>query len=267
MGAAEPDPTVDSPAVPGVTRSRDVDNEGVRVHYVEHVPDGPSDGPAGDRPAQVFVPGFTCAAEDYVDVLPLFGRRVVVIDLRGRGRSDAPDDGYAYEHHVSDVAAVVADAGIGDFHLCTFSRGTTYGLGYALQHPERVRSVVIGDYQAREIPFPESFTEPFLRGRWRGEPVSVRLAPVAAHGTIRASRERSLWDELGALGRPVLVIRAGKGRANEAGLVNEEIQARYRAAVPGIEIVTFEDSNHDLFRPDPERYPRTVAAFTARHDG
>ncbi len=35
----------------------------------------------------VFVPGFTCVADDYTEVLPLFGRRTVVVELRGHGRS------------------------------------------------------------------------------------------------------------------------------------------------------------------------------------
>ncbi|MGV0802481.1 alpha/beta hydrolase, partial [Mycolicibacterium elephantis] len=77
--------------------SRFTDNSDVRLHFL--------DSGGDDRAAPiVFVPGMTCIAEDYAEVLPLFGRRTVVVELRGHGRSDAPAAGY-------DLAALSADVG------------------------------------------------------------------------------------------------------------------------------------------------------------
>ena len=68
-----------------MTDSRFTDHGDVRIHYL--------DSGGDDRGAPVvFVPGMTCIAEDYAEILPLFGRRTVVIDLRGHGRSSAPRD-------------------------------------------------------------------------------------------------------------------------------------------------------------------------------
>ena len=38
----------------------------------------------------VFVPGFTCVADDYTEIMPVLGRRTVVVELRGHGCSTAP---------------------------------------------------------------------------------------------------------------------------------------------------------------------------------
>jgi len=76
---------------------------------------------------------------------------VVVIDVRGRGRSDVPETGYTWEHHISDVRAAVETLGLDRPIVVAFSRGSSYGLGYALTYPTEVRGLVIGDYFARHV--------------------------------------------------------------------------------------------------------------------
>jgi len=49
-------------------------------------------------------------------------------------------------------------------------------------------------------------------------------------------------------------------------IVTDELADRYRASVPGIEIVDFDGSGHDLWRPDPHRFGRTLREFFARVD-
>jgi non-heme chloroperoxidase len=244
--------------------SRFVGSGSVRIHYLDSANGGPVDGD-GVAPL-VFVPGLTDVAEDYVGMLDAFGRRTIVVDLRGRGASDSPDAGYAFDDHVGDIEAVVTDAGVGPFHLATFSRGTAYGLGFAVARPERVLSLAIGDYPAREIGLRGNVPDRLAQGRWRGEPVLARISEVALRGVATESVERPLWDELGALSRPGLVMRSGRVGRRGHEFVDAEAQDRYRAAVPGVEIVTFDDSGHDLFHPDPIRYPRLVADFIARHE-
>jgi len=241
-----------------VPRERLARNGDVRLHYL----DGPGGGARG-APV-VFVPGLSDVASDYTDVLASFGRRAVVMDLRGRGASDSPPRGYALDDHVGDIEAVLAEAGIDRFHLATFSRGTSYGLGFALRHPEQVLTIAIGDYDAREVGLTVDFVPSFHDGRWRGTPVSSRLTRIALEGIARESVERPLWDDLARLGTPVLVVRGG--RPDRPGFLRDEGVARYRAAVPDVEIVTFDDSSHDIFRPDPTRFATLVARFIERHE-
>lgn len=241
------------PDAPAHELARFADHDGVTIHYLDTDPDAAP----GEPDPVVFVPGLTCVADDYLGVLSEFGRRVLVIDLRGRGRSETPPRGYHCDDHVLDIEAVVADAGLGRFHLLTFSRGTAYGLPYAFGVPDRVRSLAIGDYIGGEIGIAGGAWPPkFVDGRWRGTPVVSRISDVALSGIARDSIERRYYDELAALGAPTLVVRSGQTAPNGHTFVNAEEQAAYRRA--GARIVTFEDSSHDLFRRDPARFPTLV---------
>jgi pimeloyl-ACP methyl ester carboxylesterase len=248
---------------PAVGRRADLDrfaaNRAIRLHYLDTGPVG-EDG----RAPIVFVPGLTCVADDYIRALPAFGRRVVVIDLRGRGRSDTPDRGYARDDHVGDIETVLADAGIDRFHLMTFSRGTAYALPFALRNPDRVRSLSIGDYIAGEIGVAREWAPQFVHGRWRGTPVLSRIREVALTGIARDSVDRRYYDELRALGKPLLVVRSGRVNVHGHTFIDEAAQHQYRKTGPDVEIVTFEDSPHDVFRPDATRYPALVAALADR---
>ena len=247
-------------ARPATALSRWVHHHGVDLHYLD------TGGGECARPPVLFVPGLTDAADDYVDVLPAFGRRVVVVDLRGRGRSSSPSSGYSLRDHVADLEVIAADAAIDRFHLATFSRGTAYGLAFAFRHPDQVQTITIGDYHAREMGIADGrWPDAFLDGRWRGAPVSERISGVALEGIARESVERSFWDQLAALRVPVRVVRSGIGRDGHE-FVDAAAQQRYRDTLDDVEIVTFTDSKHDLFRNEPRRYPALVADLADRHD-
>ncbi len=241
------------PDAPPHRLARFAESDDVRIHYLDTGPVAP----ARDLDPIVFVPGLTCVADDYIGVVPVFARRILVIDLRGRGRSGTPPSGYHRDDHVRDLGAVVEHAGIGRFHLMMFSRGTAYGLPYAFEVADRVRSLSIGDYIGGEIGIDGGAWAPsFVAGRWRGTPVVSRIDEVALAGIARESVERRYYDELEALGTPTLVVRSGQTTSGGHTFVNAEEQAGYRRA--GAEIVTFEASSHDLFRRDPARFPSLV---------
>lgn len=227
--------------------SRFVNNGDANIHYL--------DSGGDDRGAPiVFVPGMTDVADDYTEVLPLFGRRTVVVEVRGHGRSDSPASGYDLEMLRDDVGAVLDAVTDGPAHVVTFSRGTSAALAWALAHPERVRSLAIGDYVPEEKVLPPGVPLRLLGGRWRGTPVSDRLDVDAGFKTFAAARERSFWEALALLDLPLLAVRS-----SERVLVGDEQWARYRAVFPQAQLVEFPDSPHDIFRPDRGRYPRLVA--------
>jgi pimeloyl-ACP methyl ester carboxylesterase len=229
-------------------------NGDARIHYLD------SGGDDCGAPV-VFVPGMTCIAEDYAEVLPLFGRRTVVIELRGHGRSSAPATGYDAATLSTDIGAVVDAVTDGPVHMVTFSRGTTYALTWALANVERVRSIAIGDYVPEEKVLTPEMSRRLLDGRWRGTPVRERLDVDAANKTFRAAQERSLWDPVARQHLPLLTVRSGTNF-----LVGEEQWRRYRELVPQALLVDVPDSPHDIFRPDRGRYPRLVAEHVDRAD-
>ena len=234
--------------------SRFTENGDVRIHYL--------DSGGEDRGAPiVFVPGMTDLAEDYTEVLALFGRRTAVVEVRGHGRSSSPEHGYDLAMLSEDVGAVVDAMTAGPVHLMTFSRGTSAAVAWALRHPDRVLSLAIGDYVPEEKVLPTGASQRLLSGRWRGSPVSDRLDVDAARKAFHAACDRSFWDELAQLGLPLLAIRSGG-----SVLIREEEWARYRRLFPHAHLVEFHDSPHDVFRPDRGRYPRLVQQHVERSE-
>ncbi len=235
-----------------MVHSRFATNGDTRIHFLD------TGGPDRGAPI-VFVPGMTDIADDYTEVMPLLGRRAVVVELRGHGRSDAPESGYDLASLRADVGAVIDAVTDGPVHIMTFSRGTTYAIAWAVAHPERVLSISIGDYVPAEIVLPDPHVHRLLDGRWRGTPVRERLNYDAAVKTFRAAQGRSYWEELAELRAPMLAIRSPN-----SPLVDDAAWARYQRLFPSAQLHEFCDSPHDIFRPERGRYPKLVRELADR---
>ncbi len=244
------DPTTDGPTERWTTRS------GIRIHFFDNSP-----GTSVGLPV-LLSPGVTDFASEYVEVLKhLLPRRVVVVEVRGRGESDAPAIGYAAADHADDLAAVLEEAGIGRFHLMTFSRGTTWGLDLVLRDPSRVATVSIGEYWTGEHALEAHMADTLMATRFRGRPMVERVQPHVLTEMFRASRTRDLCDDLATTGIPVLIAT---GTAAEGRMLNDDKLAEYRRRIPGLETVIIGGAGHDLFRPDRHAYPSAVRDFIAR---
>ena len=126
----------------------------------------------------------------------------------------------------------------------------------------RTRPVIsIGDYVPEERVVTHAASLHLLEGRWRGTPVHERLDVDAAMQTFHAAQSRSMWEPLSRLQPALLVVRSGN-----SVLVNDADWARYRELFPGVQLVDSDDSPHDIFRPDRERYPRLVRDHDDRVD-
>jgi pimeloyl-ACP methyl ester carboxylesterase len=77
--------------------SRWTHNGAVRLHYLEARPPAPGT-------AVLVVPGFGEEAADHFPLVEaLSPRHAIVVDLRGRGPSAVPADGYRIEDHIRDA--------------------------------------------------------------------------------------------------------------------------------------------------------------------
>jgi len=231
----------------------------VRLHYLER----DALEPSHHVPACI-VPGMGERASEYewlVDALP--ERHVVVVDVRGRGESDAPESGYRWEDHYGDVAAVIKAAGMDRPVLVGFSRGSSYALGFALAHPGVARGIVMGDYLARHVGLSDEVAEHQLDQEIRGVAMRDRMPEHAVRGVVTESVEVPLWDRLGELGLPMLVIHGGR----PSSMVKDEAVERYRAALPAVEVSRLPDAGHDLWSSDPDAYLAALRPFLARIDG
>lgn len=229
-----------------------VDAKGVRLHCLVASPTGTSAGVP-----LVIVPGTFGMAEDYVpEMTALTPRPSVAPSLRGRGRSDVPTGGYTFEDHVSDVAAVVERLVESRFCLMGYSMGAAYAIGYALQAPDRVAGLIVGDYPARY---------PALAATWVQRAIDAlpdRTRPDVARALQRDSAKVTLWEGLRSLACPVLILRGGQPEAR----VTPEIAAMYREHLPDVEIVTLERSGHNIWEPDFDTYVGAMRSFLERLD-
>lgn len=113
------------------------DSIGVRIHYRVY----------GTGPDVILIHGLTSTAEDnWRTVVPLLSAkyRVVTLDVRGHGKSGGPHETGAYgKNMVEDIVRLMDHLSIGQAHVVGYSMGGTLALILAIDHPQRVRSLVV----------------------------------------------------------------------------------------------------------------------------
>jgi pimeloyl-ACP methyl ester carboxylesterase len=97
----------------------------------------------GDGPPLVLVHGYTLDRRMWDDQFQFFAARyrTVRYDLRGYGRSDPPTPA-TFSHH-DDLRRLLDHLGIEQAHVCGLSMGGGVTVDFALEYPDRVRSVIV----------------------------------------------------------------------------------------------------------------------------
>ncbi len=105
-----------------------------------------TDEGSGDPPI-LFVHGYSCDSHDWSWQLPHFGasHRVIAADIRGHGRSTAPDDGYNPSRFAADLAALLDHISAPPVVAIGHSLGGVIVSALAIEHPEKVSAVVSVD--------------------------------------------------------------------------------------------------------------------------
>lgn len=68
---------------------------------------------------------------------------VIVPDLKGHGKSDAPLSGYTRDERADDIIKLLDVLKLNRVHLIGISYGGTTGLGIALNNPDRLNSLIL----------------------------------------------------------------------------------------------------------------------------
>ncbi|HEX2154889.1 MAG TPA: 3-oxoadipate enol-lactonase [Acidimicrobiia bacterium] len=93
--------------------------------------------------------------------------RVLRVDLRGHGESDAPPGPYAIEMLGRDLLEVAQAAGLDRFHLGGISLGGQIAQWVAIHHAEHLKSVILSNTAAR-IGSEQGWTDRIAAVRQRG---------------------------------------------------------------------------------------------------
>lgn len=213
-------------------------------------------------------------------------REVVAIDIRGRGDSGLPEQGFALSHMAMDIESVLQHLGMDSVHMIAYSRGITYALEYVRRNPGTVQGMVIGDHpplcQALSAEWAAKMAD--LQGGY--DSWAQAYEEAAANGISReefdAHRESFYTERNGRIERryardfPVkhqqeledqdlsaaLALIPGKLlvlKGTEAGsLLAEDALAVYQAR--GAEIVRVTGAGHDVLEPR-EQVKAALAAF------
>ena len=196
-------------------------SSGVRMHHVDE----------GQGPAVVMVHGNPSWSFLYRQAIPTLAKnhRVIVPDHLGCGLSDMPPPGYGFTlaERVADLAELL-DSVVphGPVDLVAHDWGGMIALAWAIDHPERVRRLVLmntagfGLPPGAAIPMSLRLARTPLVGSWlvRGLNLFVKgairhgvtkpLPPAAAQGFLAPY---GTWEERAAIHRFVLDIPLGKG--------------------------------------------------------
>lgn len=119
--------------------------DGLRLHYRDYA--GPAAG--SEKPPVICIPGLTRNARDFEALAATLThrRRVLCLDLRGRGDSAYAKDPATYTPltYAADLAALLDQAGITRFVAIGTSLGGLVTMLYAAGHADRLAGAVFND--------------------------------------------------------------------------------------------------------------------------
>ncbi|MCX6509236.1 MAG: alpha/beta hydrolase [Actinobacteria bacterium] len=143
--------------------------DGTTLHYVT--------GGQGE-PAIVFVHGWCSNATHFEAQLTAFSKtqRVLAIDRRGHGASEAPEHGYNAQQHANDLAAVFDHEQIVSAVIVGHAGGCPSVLQFATDAPERCEALVLLD--TRISPKAD------LRGSESDSPLAQMVSSIADDATF-----------------------------------------------------------------------------------
>ncbi|HXV90578.1 MAG TPA: alpha/beta hydrolase [Gemmatimonadales bacterium] len=247
---------------------------------------------AGVGPPVVFVHGLGASMYTWRAVLrPVLaaGHRVVAFDNRGFGFSERPDSGYGNAAYTRLLVALLDSLGIADAVLVGHSMGGAISAQAAIDHPARVRGLVLIGPAGYGVSEPWSLRVARLplagrllsglRGRWTvaqllrstyGDPsrltkgdvdqyyatAAVPRSTVALRGVFRDFRFDALRGRLGRVQAPTLLIWGAQDRWIPMALGREmALQLANGALVP------VPGAGHNVQEERPDEVVPTLLAF------
>jgi len=263
-------------------QSGELDANGVRLHYTRT---------GGARPSLVLAHGFSDDGLCWTPVARALepDYDVIMVDARGHGLSQAPEEGYGHDQQAVDLAGAIAALGLHRPVLLGHSMGAATTLALAGSYPDLPSAILLEDPPAWWLDQPTGGPaaeewQARMRGWITGLQSKTRQELIAGQ---RAETPGWSEDELGpwadsklrlslnvlqrrnapaidwpGLARgitcPALLITADPARG---AIVTPDGAAALQALMPQLQVAQIDGAGHSIRRDQFERYMQVVRGF------
>ncbi|MFI6681183.1 alpha/beta fold hydrolase [Kribbella sp. NPDC050470] len=212
--------------------------------------------------------------------------QTVTLDWRGTGDSDKPDEVYSTPGFAEDVVAVLDDLGLAAVHLYGTSMGGRVAQWVAINHPDRVKGLVLGctspgaahgyersqeirraladSAKAERVLLELMYTPGWLAANPGPHPVlgDASMPSYARARHLVASNRHDAWDGLPGITSPTLILHGSDDVFSPAA--NAQLLAD---RIPRARAELIEGARHAYFHEFHEVAGPAVLRFLAAQDG
>lgn len=131
---------------------------GIELHYLEKN--------SKLKPTLILLHGLSANANSFESYMELLNNyRVISVDLRGRGLSEKPNNGYSILEHAKDIIELMNALKIEDAILAGHSFGGLLTIYLAVYFPKRISKIILIDVAAKMHPEVRELMTPSVMGR------------------------------------------------------------------------------------------------------
>lgn len=237
---------------------------------------------AGSGPLLLFLHGIGGNRNHWLQQISFFSKHYTAAawDARGYGESDDYDGPLRFDDFSLDLLRVLDHFGETKAHLVGLSMGGRIARNFALQHPDRVRTLTLANTSPGFDALSAEEVLKFVDERRNRTPESLRrlLGPRAGRAahealmasftalrnesylkTVEASVAQDRAAPLEKLSVPTLVITGDEDRVYPA-----ELTRRMALRIPDAELVELEACGHLSNLEQPERFNEVLLDFLKR---
>ena len=262
----------------------DVIANGVKLHYYRT---------GGSKPSMVLLHGVTDDGLCWSPVAEMLSNQfdVVMVDLRGHGKSKAPDDGYTLSVMAGEVVALINELKLDHPIIMGHSMGAITALTLAGLYPDAAKAIILEDpppfwmikktdTDEPQKPNPLAFwiasnkrktkedlleevrtfnpgwaeaeLEPWVNSKLRYSPKIVKLVEMVDLSSIGFEE---LFKKISC---PALILTADP---NKGAILVEKDVSLLNQWIPQLEVVQIDGAGHNIRRDQFESYMKAVQTF------